>query len=590
MKKYLNIIISIILGFASLASIILHYQNEKLVFFNSNSFVFIPVLIMFSLMIKKAIEISNKRLNICVCTLTFILVLFEILGKNISTYSNLNHLFNRKDIIIFIGYFSIIYSSLILLYKFLENKNFNYDTKKTNIKFFFIIWAIIFICYIPYFLTYFPGNLTADSINQIGQSLGLDTLSNHHPIAHTALISVAMNIGKLLHNYNIGVAIYSLIQIIAMSGIFAFSIYYMKRKKFPTIFIVISIIFYAIYPIHGLYSITMWKDIPFALTMLLFIIAITSMATETDNFFSSNLKLFFTTIVMILLTLFRNNGIYVLILSLPFFIIFFKKYYKKILLMFAIVFIFFMLWKSVIFKAFNIKEGSIREALSVPMQQIARTVKFHSDELNEDEKKEINKFFTKDNIGELYNPGLSDPVKNCFDDKAFKENKSDFIKLWIKLLGKYPSTYIESFLCNSYGYWYPEASHWIVARGVNKARRLPELNLHNDSILNIQPLRLYDSFIGKRSIPVFSMIFSIGFTFWLVLASLTYCIYKKRYNLTIIFVPILCLWFTTLASPVFCEFRYIYSLFTCLPILLGLSIINNKNNSGLFLYNKKINK
>lgn len=576
MKKYLKIIICIMLGLVSLASISLYYENEKLIFLNSNSFVFIPLLIIFSLMIKKAIEVSNKRLNICVCILTFILVLFEVLGKNISTYSDLNHLLNRKNIIIFIGYFTIIYSTLVLLYKFLENKNLNYSNKKADIKLLFIIWAIILVCYIPYFLTYFPGNLTTDSINQISQSLGLKELNNHHPVAHTLIISIAMNIGKLLHNYNMGVALFSTMQLITMSGIFAFSIYYMKRKNIPTIFTIISLIFYAIYPIHGLYSITMWKDIPFALTMLLFIIAITSMATQTDNFFNSKLKLFFTTIIMILLTLFRNNGIYVLILSLPFFIIFFKKYYKKVLLMFAIVFISFILWKSVVFRIFNIEDGSIREALSVPMQQIARTVKFHSDELKEEDIKEINKFFTKDNIGELYNPGLSDPVKRCFDDKAFKDNKSDFIKLWFKLLSKYPATYIESFLCNSYGYWYPEASHWVVARGVNKASRLPELNLHNDSKLNIQPLKMFDSFIDKRTIPVFSMVFSIGFTFWLVLSSLTYCIYKKQYKLIIIYIPILCLWLTTLASPVFCEFRYIYSLFTCLPILLSFSIINKK--------------
>lgn len=579
MKKYLKIIISTILGLISLASISLYYENEKLIFLNSNSFVFIPLLIIFSFMIKKAIEVSNRRLNICVCTLTFVLVVFEILGKNISTYSNLEHLFNRKDIIIFIGYFSIIYSSLVLLFNFLENKNFNYNTKKANIKFFFIIWAIILVCYIPYFLTYFPGNLTTDSINQISQALGFKELNNHHPVTHTLIISVAMNIGHVLHNYNLGVAIFSIMQIILMSGIFAFSIYYMKRKNIPSIFIIISLIFYAIYPIHGLYSITMWKDIPFALMMLLFIIAITSMATETDIFFNSKLKLFCTIIIMILLTLFRNNGIYVLILSLPFFIIFFKKYYKKILLMFCIVLISFMLWKSVVFKIFNIKDGSVREALSVPLQQIARTVKFHNNELTENEKNEINKFFTKDNIGELYNPGLSDPVKSCFDDKTFKDNKSDFINLWFKLLAKYPITYIESFLCNSYGYWYPEASHWVVARGVNKAWKLPELDLHTDSIIDIQPLKVFDSFIDKRTIPVFSMIFSIGFTFWLMLSSLTYCIYKKQYRLIIIFIPILCLWLTTLASPVFCEFRYIYSLFTCLPILLSINTIDKQENN-----------
>ena len=78
----------------------------------------------------------------------------------------------------------------------------------------------------------------------------------------------------------------------------------------------------------------------------------------------------------------------------------------------------------------------------------------------------------------------------------------------------------------------------------------------------------------RRNVPVLSMVFSIGFAMWLVFIQMAYIIYKKKYKLLIIFVPILALWLTNLASPVYCEFRYMYSLFTCLPILL---FVVNKN-------------
>jgi hypothetical protein len=77
------------------------------------------------------------------------------------------------------------------------------------------------------------------------------------------------------------------------------------------------------------------------------------------------------------------------------------------------------------------------------------------------------------------------------------------------------------------------------------------------------------------------MFFSLGFTFWIVLLFFIYTIYKKNYNLTITYMPILFLWLTNLASPVFCEFRYMYSMFTCLPILIAnIYFIKGGNKNG----------
>ena len=46
-----------------------------------------------------------------------------------------------------------------------------------------------------------------------------------------------------------------------------------------------TLIFYAFYPVNGLYSITMWKDIPFAMIMTLFTITMTEIATNKEQFF-----------------------------------------------------------------------------------------------------------------------------------------------------------------------------------------------------------------------------------------------------------------------------------------------------------------
>ncbi len=586
MKNNIRILLLVCLSVIATISINLNYDTNLISFQNSNSFIWIPMCIMFFCLLKNAVKYSNKRLNICVITLTLILTIFQILGKNINTYLNLNELFSSKVLIIktlifFIGYFCIIYVCLIYLYKLLEKIKWdelnNKKIIKSDLVMFLLIWLLIFIAYIPYFLAYYPGNLTPDSMDQISQSLGFKEINNHHPVFHTSIISIPMMIGSAFNNYNLGVAIFSIMQMLFVSGIFAFSVYYMRKKSLPLVIRILTIIFYAIYPIHGLYSITMWKDIPFAVIMLLFTIIMTKMATEKEQFFSRRRNLILTTIVMILVVLFRNNGIYVLFLMFPFAIAFFKKHYKKIILIFAITFLVYFLWKSVVFRIFNIEDGSIREALSIPLQQIARTVRDHEDILTDKEKDEISKFFIEDNIGELYSSRLSDPVKSNFDDEYFKENKMDFIKLWIGIFFKHPLTYVESFLCNSYGYWYPEASNWIVAKGISSAYVVD--GIYTDRIIDTELLKVFDFYIERRDIPILSMFCSIGFAFWLMLISLTYCIYIKRYNLIIVFIPMLALWLTNLASPVFCEFRYIYSLFTSLPILLTVYMVKDNNVS-----------
>ena len=411
-------------------------------------------------------------------------------------------------------------------------------------------------------------------MGQICQSLGISNLTNHHPVFHTFFISIAMNIGKIFGNYNLGVAIYSMAQMIVESGIFSFAVYYMAKRGIDSKFRMLTVLFYAFYPVNALYSITMWKDIPFAIAMLIFTIMMTEIAINQKYFMKSRYKNILLIISMILVILFRNNGIYVVILTIPSLFIFTKKYYKKIIAISCIVLATYMIWKGPVFSLLNIKPGSSREALSIPLQQFARITKNHSDTLTEDEKMRIYKYLPTDNLAGVYTPKISDPVKSNFSDKGFAEDKVGLVKLYFELAIKYPRATTEAFLCNNFGYWYPEAIHWVVGREVFETTQEKELalELKNTPIMKLEELEKFDKILDRRDLPVNSMLYSIGFTFWIILIMLIYAIYKKNYNLIIIYIPIIILWLTTNASPVFGEYRYVYSMFTCLPILIGIHL------------------
>lgn len=471
----------------------------------------------------------------------------------------------------------MFYNILLLLFvkglpklKTLKNRECKFFTN--NKRSFFIIALIIFLLYLPYFLSGYPGIISTDSISEISSSLSsTNGMVNHHPVCHIAIISIFMNIGKIINNYNLGIALYSIFQMICTAFTFSFVLYYMANKNVNFYIRLLCLGIFALYPPFASYAITMWKDVPFGLSMVLYTICMVELATNKD--FLKNIKnKILLILVMMLVILFRNNGIYVVILSIPFMIFFTKNTRKAMIIISILIIGMYAIWKGPIFSLLNIKDGPIREALSVPLQQIARTVKYRGSELTDEEKEEIDKYIPVEKIGDLYYPLISDNVKDTLNNEAVKENKLDFIKLWLRLFVKYPREYVESFLSGSYGYWYPETKNWVIWEFDNASyeigRNALKIDIEKDSIINSALLDKIIHAINYTSITGVSGIFSIGLTFFATVTMLMYIVYKKKYKLILAYVPVMFLWLTTIASPVWCEYRYIYSLFTCAPILI----------------------
>ena len=339
-----------------------------------------------------------------------------------------------------------------------------------------------------------------------------------------------------------------------------------------------------LYPINAIYSITMWKDIFFSGIMPILIIFCRELIFNTEEFLNKKRNVIAYVIVALLTILLKHNGLYAIILALPFILIVLKKYWKKTVPIFLSIIILYLLSNTLIYDILKVKKGSIAEMLSIPTQQIARVEKYHREELDDSITQTINKFFMIENIGDNYNPILSDDVKGKLNTEYFDDNKIEFIKLWVKLLIKYPKDYVESFISNSYGYYYVEAKYWVVSRVTMDDPNNP-MGIEQQSKISNKFLDYVDSTIDNRDIPLISMCFSVGAAFWGIVVCLAYKIYKKEYKNILIYLPIFVLWLTMIASPVFCEFRYAYPMFTTLPLYIALNFKekekedNGKNSS-----------
>ena len=360
-KKIISLIISIFtVMFLNINLENVHTFRECFYTFQITDVVYV---VLYYLLFQKVIGIKDKRAKICCSVLAIIFGLCEVIGYSISKYCNLSCIIGSKSVALkailkFIGYYITFYNILLLLFKkgmpkikTLKNKEFNFFTN--NKKSFFCVALIIFLCYLPYFLSQYPGIVSTDSISEISTSLfSMNNMVNHHPVLHIIIVSIFMNIGKAINNYNLGIALYSISQMIFTTCTFSFVLYYLAKKNVNFYIRVLCFIIFALYPPFANYSITMWKDVPFGLSMLLYTIGMVELATNKEFLKSVKNKILFS-LVTIMVILFRNNGIYVVILSIPFMIFFTQSSRRTITIISIILIILYAIWKGPIFSLLN---------------------------------------------------------------------------------------------------------------------------------------------------------------------------------------------------------------------------------------------
>lgn len=543
--------------------------------------------------LKQILDIKDRRVKIVSLIVAVIFAGFEVVGYSISSYNSLAGIIGSKEILLkailkFIGYVIVFYTIVIYLYdKILSRVKLKEDSKirkyfTDNKKSLFIVALILFIAYLPHFLYNFPGMYTTDSVAEMEYALNNAAIfSNHHPVFHIFIIYGCINLGKMLGGAYIGIAIYSILQMIFVAFTFSYVIKYMAKKNVNIVFRILTLIFFIIYPAFGPYSITMWKDVVFGVILVPFTIQVIEMVTNKE-YFKKKRNIVGFIVISIFTILFRNNGLYVVLITLAILLMFLKGNRKKIALMLFIVMLFNILWKGPIFKLLNVTDGPVREMMSIPVQQIARTVKYRRSELTEEEKTKIQKYIDMDleEMAESYYPLISDNIKDHFNNEEFNNNKLDFISLWVSLFFKYPVEYIEAFLDNSFGYWYPQANNGILPTWYEYEYSEQVIGYDRKPVLNLEFLDGYYADVNGRRMPIISMWISIGFVFWIIILCIGYMVCKKKYKLILAYIPILALWLTTIASPVYCEYRYIFGMFTCIPILtiLILSLANKKED------------
>lgn len=437
-------------------------------------------------------------------------------------------------------------------------------------KLFLISFAVITLSWLFCLLVFFPGLGMNDSLIIMMNGLHMST---QHPMLYCAFVSVCTWVGLGIGSLTAAAVIYSVLQLIFVSGCCSVCIIWLGMKKVPTFMVALAVCFYAFCPFLAMYSVTMIKDVIFSALLMLWIPCLYEvLVSEEKRILTSKQSVVLLVILSLGTILWRNNGIFITIPLLT--IIMIKSKYLRKPLAGGILLIAVVSALPSVVMASRDKEPLFQESAAIPIQQIAAVI-YYDGVIGDAEKEFINEIMPLESVKDKYNPYTVDPIKwGTFNREYLSQNKAEFLYTWLKLFKDNKAIYAKAYLQTTFGFWSPlhHSSGTLpsladVATGDETLERfIADKGLCSSSVLpesiSGQLKNLYRAtavFIGE------------GQCFWLILliGEMLYWLFGKR--ILWICVPLILLWLTLMVSvPVAYSFRYVLAYPFCMPLLLGL--------------------
>lgn len=444
--------------------------------------------------------------------------------------------------------------------------------------YFLFVWATIFLCHLPIFLAYWPGNFVFDAKYQLGNVI-VDSYSTHHPLIHTLMMGKAYQFGESIGNVSAGYQFYTLAQMLILSASFAYTLLYLYKKDAKSVVLMASWAFFALFPMNPIFAISATKDVLCAAFFLLFMVLLVRYIWDREDFkVTSYIGM---VISGVLLALFRNNALYAVLVAAVFLVLFIKGWKEKgkLVLIFAIICILAKLVNAGLISYTNAWENdTYKETMCVPLQCLARVVDYRGDELNPVLYEEICHYVPEEHL-HSYNPYNADAVKGEADESLLRNNTLNFFKLWVKVGLQFPDEYIESIVTNTMGYWYPLNQGYYVSADVSLYHTLIGLGeeLTKESFCPwvnaiYEPL-FYEG--EYRETPLLGFFFRNAPYMWMIVVFMLFALYKKDRKLMLTgALPVVYI-LTCFCGPM-AALRYIYCIIVCAPLLIYLLLASFK--------------
>lgn len=452
----------------------------------------------------------------------------------------------------------------------------------------YLLPLVFLLCWLPAYIADFPGGFRYDATSELEQiSLGFD---GNFPLLHSAIITRLLPLAnRLLGSYNAGVAIYVAVQMILLAILYSHIITVFHKQGVNNVILCIALAYCCLFPVIHILVVQEVRDVLFSILIVYTVFQIYLLETDKTSFLNNTFKPIILGLSISLTLLARNNNagsgaLMIIILISVLLWLSNRKVSMKGASTLALFTVGSYLILSVVLTAMcsPVTSASKKGALSIMSQPIVRAYVLEQDSWTQDEVDEFGKYIELD--------GLKYCAENADSTKSRLTIDHDFIgflKFWLQIGAKHTGCYVDAILANTQNMWFPasvidgykqlytqpgqpyyEYEKCYFSITDNLAEPAVHMNLFPDLLNFYTQIGLYISF---EKIPVISMLFSIGFNFWLVLNCLFYSLSMKHTALRLPLVLILV--YVLLSSLVpLVILRYFAALFLSMPMVIVFTL------------------
>lgn len=443
-------------------------------------------------------------------------------------------------------------------------------------------WLLIFCCYVPVFLVVYPGSFTYDSMKQVHQ-VASGEYSTILPLLHTLMIGFCLSFYKVFQSMEKCGVLYSLMQMLIMSGCFAMACQSISRSISRRA-ARIALLFFALHPVHMLFASNCTKDGLFGAFVVLFL----ALGLEMHEGNMSRVRKALFVFAGVMACMMRGNMLLALGVWVILILLFFRRQIRLAgygLLVLALA----AGGNALLSEATNASGGSFRELLSLPVQQLVRARVMKPESFSEAQKVLMDDMFEDwiedmDGFYMTYIPSLADPVKNAVDNEKVRSNFGAYAKLWFEISRTCGGEYLDAFLNLMHATLYPYSTYPVVfpyadigsGTALTAPYGLPPI-VSPTRFDGIREWLTKDVFwTGMNEVPVVRYVFHLGWMTWLLLMSFFYDMYRGRRERVALLLAAVLVWATYLMGPVMYA-RYMYPTICSLPLFALRSKRNQEN-------------
>lgn len=459
-----------------------------------------------------------------------------------------------------------------------------------------IVWATlgVFVCWLPVVIIMGPASVDIDTMVQLIQfrtghvwdPMTMQKLpgyagQDHHPFLDTYLYGAFDLLGLKLGNEMIGMQIFVILQ--SLVGAFALVVsltWLRKRTDLSDGVLFVLLFFVAFMPAFPIFMTQVLKDSTWVPIFTLWTVAFFETIYRCLHDRRLGWKLLVCLLVLgILSGLTKKTGIYVTTLSMLVLIVVMRRKILPLLVSALVPAIVVMVVVPlVVLPAIGYAPGGPQEPLSVPIQQVSKVAIDHGNELLPKERETINKVLDIDAVKNNWNYANCDYAKHFgYKVSSTSKDRSDFIRVWIRLAFKYPKEYLSStrfvmrsfVIGDSYYFVNPSRCGWWDAGGKSLFKGYEDCKLNYTQRKVALPIQQ-----TLNKLPPFSFLGSVSlYVVWVPLVATALAIMKRRYAALYFMIPSVMTWGNLLLIPSFSN-RYSVSFLFCSVLICALPFMS----------------